>query len=65
MLPKHLFLAFISGIFAALASMFSKLTLSDQIQQTLCLTDGDESVGELMWMKSIGIYNCLSVSQFL
>ena len=45
--------------------MFSKLTLSDQIQQTLCLTDGDESVGELMWMKSIGIYNCLSVSQFL
>ena len=64
MLPKHLFLAFISGIFAALASMFSKLTLSDQIQQTLCLTD-DESVGELMWMKSIGIYNCLSVSQFL
>lgn len=59
MVPKHLLLAFISGIFAALASMFSKLTLSDHIQQILCSTNNDV---EALWIKSIGISNCLSVS---
>ena len=58
MVPKHLLLAFTSGIFAALASMFSKLTLSGYLQETLC-SNGESGA---LWVKAIGITDCPSVS---